>query len=53
MTRTFNNGIGMVLVVPSNNVQEIMDRLSAMGEKSWLIGEVVSRTGSERQAEWA
>ena len=53
MTRTFNNGIGMVLVTPSSHVQEIMDRLSAMGEKSWLIGEIVSRTGSERQAEWA
>lgn len=53
MTRTFNNGIGMVLVAPSSHVQEIMDRLSAMGEKSWLIGEIVSRTGSERQAEWA
>ncbi|MFO7751617.1 MAG: phosphoribosylformylglycinamidine cyclo-ligase [Desulfobacteraceae bacterium] len=53
MTRTFNNGIGMVIVVPAGHVQEIMDRLGAMGEKSWFIGEIVSRTGSEKQAEWA
>ncbi len=46
MHRTFNNGIGMIVVVPDNIAQDLMDRLNAMEEKAYLIGEVVSRTDS-------
>ncbi len=52
MKRTFNNGIGMILVVPDDSVQEVMDRLGAMDEKAYLIGEVASRTASDAQVEW-
>ena len=52
MHRTFNNGIGMIVVVPDNIAQDLMDRLNAMEEKAYLIGEVVSRTDSEPQVEW-
>ena len=40
MLRTFNNGIGMILVVRSKDVQEISNRLHSLGEKAFIIGEV-------------
>jgi len=40
MLRTFNNGIGMILVVRSKDVQEISTRLHSLGEKAFVIGEV-------------
>ena len=52
MHRTFNNGIGMIVVVPEDTAQEVLDRLSAMEEKAFLIGEVASREASEPQVEW-
>jgi phosphoribosylformylglycinamidine cyclo-ligase len=42
MRKTFNLGIGMVLIVPSNNAQPIMNYLiNKCGEQCSLIGEVV------------
>ncbi len=52
MHRTFNNGIGMVVVVPEKSVQEVMDRIGAMNEKAYFIGEVISRTDNEPQTQW-
>jgi phosphoribosylformylglycinamidine cyclo-ligase len=40
MLRTFNNGIGMILVIRSKDVQEISTRLHSLGEKAFIIGEV-------------
>lgn len=40
MYRTFNCGIGMVLAVPENEVEEILIRLSGLNEPSCVIGEV-------------
>mgnify|MGYP001267714851 CR=1 FL=1 len=40
MYRTFNYGIGMILVVPPNEVEEIIDRLTGLGEKACVIGEI-------------
>ena len=42
MRRTFNMGIGMIAVVPEEQAQEILERLKAMDEKAYLIGEVVA-----------
>jgi len=39
--RTFNCGIGMVLVVPENEAEEILIRLSGLNERAYVIGEVV------------
>jgi phosphoribosylformylglycinamidine cyclo-ligase len=41
MFRTFNCGIGMVLVVPEQEADEVMIRLSGLNEIAFLIGEVV------------
>ena len=45
MLRTFNMGIGMVLVVSSLEVDAVMYDLAAMGEKAYLIGEVTVGDG--------
>ena len=44
MNRTFNNGIGMVLVVPAHEQDHVRRTLSQQGERVHPIGEVVSRT---------
>lgn len=41
MYRTFNYGIGMTLVVSANETEDILDRLSALGEKAQVIGEIL------------
>ncbi len=48
MLRTFNNGIGMILVVKSKDVQEISARLHSLGEKAFIIGEV-GKTDREQE----
>ena len=40
MYRTFNMGIGMVLAVAANDVDDIISRLHGLGEQAWLIGDV-------------
>lgn len=40
MYRTFNYGIGMALIVPANEVEDILDRLIGLDEKAYLIGEI-------------
>ena len=42
MFRTFNCGIGMVLIVKANEVDDVMGQLAALAETPYLIGEVVS-----------
>lgn len=43
MYRVFNMGIGMILVVPEKEQQEIMERLARLGEKPYLIGRIEKR----------
>jgi phosphoribosylformylglycinamidine cyclo-ligase len=52
MMRTFNNGIGMAVVVPEENAQSLLDMLEAMNENAWLIGEIAKRDEGESQVEW-
>lgn len=40
MFRTFNMGIGMILVADSANSQTILERLQTLGEESYVIGTV-------------
>ena len=45
MYRTFNCGIGMVLIVDKNSVDEIGNYLEVAGEKFYKIGQVVEGSG--------
>jgi phosphoribosylformylglycinamidine cyclo-ligase len=40
MLRTFNCGIGLVVVVPGGETQDVVERLQALGEKAWVVGEI-------------
>jgi phosphoribosylformylglycinamidine cyclo-ligase len=40
MLRTFNNGIGMILIVRTKESKEILDRLHSLGQKAFVIGEM-------------
>jgi phosphoribosylformylglycinamidine cyclo-ligase len=48
MLRTFNNGIGMILIVRSKEVEDILARLHTLGEKAFIIGEV-GKTEREKE----
>jgi phosphoribosylformylglycinamidine cyclo-ligase len=52
MMRTFNNGIGMVAIAPDEAAQEIVERLTAMNENVFTIGEVIERKTSDNRIEW-
>ena len=52
MMRTFNNGIGMVVVVPEAAAEEMLDRLTASDEAAFLIGEVVDGGDDGHRFEW-
>jgi phosphoribosylformylglycinamidine cyclo-ligase len=45
MYRTFNMGVGMIVVVSPENLHEVEHSLERRGETSWLIGSVVSGEG--------
>ena len=45
MLRTFNCGIGMVLVVPAAEAEQALDILRAAGETAWIAGEVTRAPG--------
>ena len=45
MRKTFNCGIGMVLVIESKDTRETLEILSANGEKAWEIGSIIEGSG--------
>lgn len=47
MRRTFNMGIGFVLIVHPDQVDSVQDQLQSLGEKSYVIGEVIPGKGVE------
>jgi len=47
MYRTFNMGIGMILVVNKEEEAAIMDKLASIGEKAYTIGYVTEGSGVE------
>ena len=49
--KTFNMGIGMVLIVDAARVDAVMDELAKSGEEPVVIGKIVEGTGVVRYAE--
>jgi phosphoribosylformylglycinamidine cyclo-ligase len=41
MLRTFNNGIGMILAVRPKELEDVLGRLHSLGEKAFVIGDVL------------
>lgn len=48
MMRTFNNGLGMVIVVNEEEASDVVMRLEGMGETAYIIGSVESRDENEK-----
>jgi phosphoribosylformylglycinamidine cyclo-ligase len=53
MFRTFNSGIGMALIVPGEEADEVISRLSNMNLKSYLIGKITTRVKEEEAIKFA
>lgn len=51
MFRTFNCGIGMVIVVSKKDEPGVLKRLKGLKERAYLIGEIVKRRGREEGIE--
>lgn len=47
MYRTFNSGLGMCLVVPAAQAEEVVDRLDGMGQPAFLVGEIAPRAAGQ------
>ena len=43
MRRTFNNGVGMVVIVAADQADKAVEAMRAAGEDAWVIGEIVER----------
>jgi len=48
MERTFNMGVGMIVVLPPSDADRAIASFSARGIEAWPIGEIVSGTGNVR-----
>lgn len=47
MFRTFNMGLGMVVIVPADQAEDILGLLAGMDQEAYLIGEIRERQGQE------
>jgi phosphoribosylformylglycinamidine cyclo-ligase len=47
MYRTFNCGVGMVLVVDASITDKCIQQLQNLGEKAWKLGQIVETTGDQ------
>ncbi|MFP4533200.1 MAG: phosphoribosylformylglycinamidine cyclo-ligase [Desulfobacterales bacterium] len=53
MWRTFNNGIGLIAIVPEDAAQDVVERVAGMNEKAYIIGRIVrQRKNSASRIQW-
>ena len=52
MLRVFNCGIGMILLVPRESSEDIIQRLQSLGERAYHIGEIVRKASEDEPALW-
>jgi len=48
----FNNGIGMIAIVPADAAPDVLQRLEAMNEKAYIIGEILACRDSDNRILW-
>ena len=49
MYRTFNCGVGMIIVVPADRLAQSLEILTAHGENAWHIGEIADMQADSEQ----
>ena len=47
MFRTFNCGVGMVIALPAEHVDQALALLKRDGESAWRIGEIATKSDQE------
>ena len=47
MLRTFNNGIGLVVMVAEDQVADVLLRLQGLNEQGYVIGDIVERKNDD------
>lgn len=47
MFRTFNCGVGMIVAVPADNVEDSLNLLRSTGEQAWVIGHIAHKDNGE------
>lgn len=52
MVRVFNNGLGMILIVPPDEEEKALSILKACGERCFSIGEILPRENGEEPVLW-
>ena len=52
MFRTFNTGIGMILIVKAKEAEDILGRLPSLNEKGFMIGEIEKANIDEESIEF-
>ena len=48
MYRTFNCGIGMVVIVANEDADAAIDLFNQSGETAWKLGQIEKLTGNEQ-----
>lgn len=51
MLRTFNCGVGLVIVVEQDKAEQAIAQLNELGEKAWLVGSIADAAEGEEQVE--
>ena len=52
MMHTFNNGIGLVAVVPEKTAPEVLQRIAGLNEKAYIIGEIGECKSPDNRCQW-
>jgi len=51
MYRTFNCGVGLMIVVPDAEKEKAVEILNAQGENAWVLGHIEDAAEGESQVE--
>jgi len=51
MCRTFNMGIGMIVIVDEDILDDVMQQLTALGETPYHLGEITARPKTPRSSQ--